>query len=59
MEAIRAANLLMNHDANGADWIKFSRVLDAIKEGASFAEAAAASAASGSSRGRRGRGGRA
>lgn len=55
MEAIRAANLLMDHDANGADWIRFARVLDAIKEGATFAEAAAASAAAGSTRGRRGR----
>jgi len=55
MEAIRAANLLMDHDANGADWIRFTRVLDAIKEGATFAEAAAASAAAGNARGRRGR----
>ena len=55
MEAIRAANLLMDHDANGADWIRFARVLDAIKEGATFAEAAAASAAAGNARGRRGR----
>jgi len=54
MEAIRAANLLMNNDANGADWIKFSRVTDAVKEGATFAEASAAVAAAGGS----GRGGR-
>ena len=52
--AIRAANLLMNNDANGADWIKFSRVTDAVKEGATFAEASAAVAAAGGS----GRGGR-
>lgn len=42
MEAIRAANFLMNHDANGREWINFSRVLDAVKEGASFADASAA-----------------
>lgn len=57
MEAIRAANLMMNHDPNGADWIRFTRVLDAMKEGATFAEASAA--ASAGTRGRRGgRGGR-
>ena len=58
MEAIRAANLLMNNDANGADWIKFSRVTDAVKEGATFAEASAAEAAAGGSGsgGREGRG---
>lgn len=53
MEAIRAANLLMNHDANGAAWISFSRVLEAVREGASFAEAAAAAAEAGSGRGGR------
>ena len=53
MEAIRAANFLMNHDANGGEWIKFSRVLDAVKEGASFAEASQASAAAGGGRGGR------
>lgn len=52
MEAIRAANLLMNHDANGGEWIRFSRILDAVKEGASFPEACAAQAAAGG-RGRR------
>jgi len=54
MEAIRAANLLMNNDAHGAEWIRFSRITDAVKEGATFAEASAAVAAAGSS----GRGGR-
>ena len=44
MEAINAANLLMNHDPNGGKWIGFSRVLDAVKEGATFAEAAQAAA---------------
>ncbi len=53
MEAIRAANFLMNHDANGTEWIKFARVLDAVKEGASFAEASKASAEAGSGRGGR------
>jgi len=53
MEAIRAANLLMNHDANGADWIRFSRVLDGIAAGASFAETSTAVTAAGSGRRRR------
>ena len=58
MEAIRAANMLMDHDANGFEWIRFARVLEAVKEGATFAEASAAALASGGSRGgrRRGRG---
>ncbi|MDT0683880.1 methyltetrahydrofolate cobalamin methyltransferase [Roseicyclus sp. F158] len=53
MEAIRAANFLMNHDANGATWIGFSRVLDGMKEGASFAEASKAAQDAGSGRGGR------
>lgn len=58
MEAIKAANLLMNHDANGGDWIKFSKVLEATENGTSFAEAAKAQAeASAGGRGGR-RGGR-
>jgi 5-methyltetrahydrofolate--homocysteine methyltransferase len=52
MEAIRAANFLMNHDPNGAQWIGFARILEAVKEGASFADASKAAAAE------RGRGGR-
>ena len=57
MEAIRAANMLMDHDPNGGEWIKLAKVLEAVKEGASFAEAsAAASAGSGRRGGRRGRG---
>ncbi|MWP36671.1 methyltetrahydrofolate cobalamin methyltransferase [Rhodobacter sphaeroides] len=52
MEAIRAANMLMNHDPNGSEWIRFSRILDAVKEGATFPEACAAQAAAGG-RGRR------
>ena len=42
MEAIRAANMLMDHDPNGSAWIGFSRVLDAVREGTPFPEAAAA-----------------
>ncbi|MGR3342023.1 MAG: methyltetrahydrofolate cobalamin methyltransferase [Paracoccaceae bacterium] len=53
MEAIRAANFLMNHDAHGKTWINFSRVLDAVKEGATFPEASQAAAASGGGRGGR------
>ncbi|NNF72066.1 MAG: methyltetrahydrofolate cobalamin methyltransferase [Rhodobacteraceae bacterium] len=47
MEAIRAANFLMNHDANGSEWIKFARVLDAVAEGTPFPQASTAQAASG------------
>ncbi len=53
MEAIRAANFLMNHDAHGKTWINFSRVLDAVKAGATFPEASQAAAASGGGRGGR------
>jgi 5-methyltetrahydrofolate--homocysteine methyltransferase len=58
MEAIRAANLLMNHDPSGMDWIRFGKVLDAVETGMSFGEASASvAAASGGRRGgRRGRG---
>ena len=58
MEAIRAANMLMNHDPNGGEWIRLAKVLEAMKEGASFAEASAAAsqAAGGRRGGRRGRG---
>lgn len=58
MEAIRAANFLMNHDAHGSEWIGFSRVLDAVKEGATFAEASQSAGASAGRGGRSGRGGR-
>jgi 5-methyltetrahydrofolate--homocysteine methyltransferase len=57
MEAIHAANMLMNHDPNGGAWIGFTRVQDAMKEGATFAEAAQAAKASGARSGGR-RGGR-
>ena len=53
MEAIKAANLLMNHDPHGAEWIKFGRVLDAVEGGASFPDASKEAAAAGSGRGRR------
>ena len=58
MEAIRAANFLMNHDPNGGEWIRFSKVLEAVEGGMTFAEASAAqsSAASGRRGGRRARG---
>ena len=58
MEAIRAANFLMNHDANGGEWIRFAKVLEAVEGGLSFAEAstAASSATSGRRGGRRARG---
>ncbi len=58
MEAVRAANLLMNHDPNGGEWIRFARVLEAVKAGASFAEASAEAAAGAASGGRSGRGAR-
>jgi len=54
MEAIRAANLLMNHDPNGGEWIRFSKVLEAVEGGMTFAEASAAQSAAASGR----RGGR-
>ena len=55
MEAIRAANFLMNHDPNGSEWIRFSRIADAVAEGATFAEASAAAQAAGGRGGREGR----
>ncbi|MGR3659713.1 MAG: methyltetrahydrofolate cobalamin methyltransferase [Paracoccaceae bacterium] len=58
MEAIRAANFLMNHDAHGSKWIGFSRILDAVKEGATFAEASQTASASAGRGGRSGRGSR-
>ena len=57
MEAVRAANLLMNHDPNGGAWIGLAKVLDAMKEGASFAEASRAAQEAGARTGGR-RGGR-
>jgi 5-methyltetrahydrofolate--homocysteine methyltransferase len=58
MEAVRAANFLMNHDPNGAEWIRFARVLDAVAEGTPFPEASRAASAAGATGGRSGRGGR-
>lgn len=57
MEAVRAANLLMNHDPNGGAWIGLAKVLEAMKGGLSFAEASRAAIASGARTGGR-RGGR-
>jgi 5-methyltetrahydrofolate--homocysteine methyltransferase len=58
MEAIRAANFLMDHDANGGEWIRFAKVIEAVAAGATFAEASAAAtmATSGRRGGRRARG---
>lgn len=53
MEAIKAANFLMNHDPNGGAWISFSRVIEAVHAGTPFPEAAAAAAAAGGGRGGR------
>lgn len=56
MEAIRAANFLMDHDPNGGDWIRFARVLEQVQAGVPFAEASAAGGrTSGRSGGREGR----
>ena len=54
MEAIRAANFLMNHDANGGEWIRFARVLEAVEGGRTFAEASQEAAAAGGRGGRSG-----
>ncbi|MEL6168602.1 MAG: methyltetrahydrofolate cobalamin methyltransferase [Pseudomonadota bacterium] len=53
MEAIRAANFLMNHDPNGGAWIGFSRVLDAVAEGTPFPDASRAAQEAGTGRGGR------
>ena len=53
MEAIRAANMLMNHDPHGAEWIKFGRVLDLVEAGTPFPEASKMIAEAGSGRGGR------
>ncbi|GAB4388078.1 methyltetrahydrofolate cobalamin methyltransferase [Albidovulum sp.] len=58
MEAIRAANFLMNHDPNGGEWIRFARVLDAVKEGKDFATASQEAASAGRVGGRGSREGR-
>lgn len=58
MEAIRAANLLMNNDPSGGEWIRFSKVVEAVEAGQTYSEAAAAAVAATSGRrgGRRSRG---
>ncbi|AML52738.1 methyltetrahydrofolate cobalamin methyltransferase [Falsihalocynthiibacter arcticus] len=53
MEAIRAANFLNNNDPHGTEWIKFSRVLEAVAAGMSFADASKESAEASSGRGGR------
>jgi 5-methyltetrahydrofolate--homocysteine methyltransferase len=53
MEAIRAANFLMNHDKDGYEWIRFSRILDAVAAGTSFADASRAAQDAGGQRGGR------
>jgi 5-methyltetrahydrofolate--homocysteine methyltransferase len=58
MEAIRAANLLMNNDPDGTQWIGFSRILEAMKDGTSYADAAKAAIEGGGSGGGRRGGGR-
>ncbi|MEM9343156.1 MAG: methyltetrahydrofolate cobalamin methyltransferase [Pseudomonadota bacterium] len=55
MEAIRAANFLMNHDPNGSAWIGFSKVLEKVQEGTPFPEASQAPASGGGRSGRSGR----
>ena len=57
MEAINAANLLLNHDPNGGNWIAFSRVLDKVQAGEGFPAASLAAKSASGGRGRR-RGGR-
>ena len=56
MEAVAAANLLMNADPNGSSWIGLSRTLDAVRDGTPFPEAAQAAAAAGRGGRRRRRG---
>jgi len=53
MQAIHAANFLMNHDPNGTRWIAFSRIMDAVNDGTPFAEASQASQDRGAGRGGR------
>jgi 5-methyltetrahydrofolate--homocysteine methyltransferase len=53
MEAVAAANFLMNHDPNGGNWIRLAKVLEAVAAGTPFAEAARASIEAGSGRRRR------
>jgi len=54
MEAIKAANFLMNRDPNGGNWIGFARVLEKVHQGMDLAAASsAARQESGTGRGRR------
>ncbi len=56
MEAVRAANLLMNHDPDGSNWIGFSRVLSDVATGTSFLEASNNATSAKAAGGRRGGG---
>ncbi len=57
MQAVRAANMLMDHDRHGAEWIRFSRIMDAVEAGTPFPEASKTAAQTGGRRsGRRRRG---
>ena len=53
MEAVKAANLLLERDPSGADWIGFARVAEAVRGGTGFADAAQAAAQGGGRRGGR------
>ena len=54
MEAINAANLLMNQDSNGGRWIQFSKTGEEMKQGKTFVEASQMTIESGGG-GRKGR----
>lgn len=54
MEAIHAANMLLDHDPNGSRWIAFSRILDQVAAGESFPAASLAAQATASTGRRRG-----
>ncbi len=53
MEAIKAADFLMNCDPNGGNWIRFARTIDAMQDGTSFADAFAAARKANAAGGRR------
>jgi len=53
MEAIKAADFLMNRDPNGGNWIGFARVLERTRHGMSFADASSAARQESAGRGRR------
>ena len=55
MEAVNAANFLMDHDANGGSWIRFARVIEATEAGTPFPDAARAAMEANAGRGSGGR----